>query len=225
MVFVKYPQRGKVKTRLARDLGDTVAVGIYRDLVEYLLGMLRRVDAAEVRICFDPREKQDKIIDWLRTVWQVAGVGGPKLVFRPQCGGDLGMRLGAAFDEVFQEHGTAGRLKALVIGSDCIEIDGEVLQRSWDVLESRDVVFGPAADGGYYLLGMKSPHQGLFVNIPWSTDKALEVSLQRAGDAGLAVAMLDEKQDIDTVEDWCQFAKMFPGGAIEQKDGQRQGAE
>lgn len=230
-IFVKYPQPGRVKTRLARVLGDGVAVGIYRNLVERLIGMLRRVDADEVRVCFDPKEKQDGIVGWLRPVWLAAGEGvlpgEPSLVFRPQCGGGLGARLESAFGGVFQEYEKGGKPtpKVLVVGSDCIEIDGEIFQASWDALDSNDVVFGPAKDGGYYLLGMKSPCPGLFENIPWSTEKTLEVSLERAREAGLAIAMLDEKHDIDTEEDWRRFEKMFMRGNTGNKDSETGQAE
>jgi rSAM/selenodomain-associated transferase 1 len=231
VIFVKYPQRGRVKTRLARALGDGVAVGIYRNLVEYLIGVLRRVDADEVRVCFDPREKEGEIVSWLQPVWLAAAAevlpAGPRLVFRPQGGGELGVRMESAFGEVFREYGKDGNPapKVVAVGSDCIEIDGEIFRESWDALDSDDVVFGPARDGGYYLLGMKSPHRGLFENIPWSTEKTLEVSLDRAREAGLAIALLDKKHDIDTEEDWRRFEKMFTHGGTGQGDVGREWAE
>jgi len=223
ILFVKFPQPGQVKTRLARTVGDEVAVGIYRQLVMRLVRMLRRVDVEEVRICFDPAEKHLEIDRWLRPVWLTMGeedsageepVNETALVFRPQSTGDLGERLESAFSETFRESEEVGSSAARVIaiGSDCIEIDEGTFQGTWKALETRDVVFGPTADGGYYLIGMNLSHPVLFENIPWSTEKTLETSLKRAGESGLKVAVLDEKNDIDTEEDWHRAKAMLGNG-------------
>ncbi len=221
ILFVKYPQKGRVKTRLARTLGDDAAVSIYCQLVMGLVRMLRGVDVDEVRVCFDPEEKAREVEKWLSPIWEEAGEKpvsgnitaiGPALVFRPQCEGDLGARLKSAFGEVFQENGEAGMSGAQVvaIGSDCTEIDGETFQAAWDTLGIKDIVFGPTFDGGYYLVGMKRLYPELFTNIPWSEENTLKVSLQYAQEANREVGMLDEKHDIDTEEDWLRQGGDIP---------------
>ena len=227
ILFVKYPQAGQVKTRLARKLGDEAAVIIYRLLVERLVWTLRRLNVEEVRVCFDPAEKHGEIDRWVSSVWLEAGeelasdrdpVSEALLVFRPQVEGDLGARLRYAFSEVFEENEKAGivRSRVIAIGSDCIEIDEQTFQVTWQELQTKDVVFGPTPDGGYYLVGMNVLYPDLFEKIPWSTEKTLEVSLQRARESNLSTELLDEKHDIDTEEDWLRAARIFsltiPGG-------------
>jgi len=213
ILFVKYPEKGRVKTRLARSLGDDAAVKIYCQLVSRLVRMLREVSVEEVRVCYDPSEKRQQIEAWLRPIWLDAGEvlaseevsnKEPALVFRPQCEGDLGARLQLAFSQVFEENESSGvpESQVLTIGSDCIEIDGQTFQEAWKSLEEKDVVFGPTFDGGYYMVGMNSSYPDIFENIPWSSETTMEVSLQRALESGLDVALLDEKHDIDTEEDW-----------------------
>ncbi len=213
ILFVKYPQRGRVKTRLARTLGDEAAVHIYRQLVEHLIRLLRGLDVDEICISFDPVEKQDEVENWIRPLWRQAGkdllAGGlagktPELVFRAQCEGDLGKRLESGFAAAFSETGKAGGLgmQVIAIGSDCIEIDGETFQQSWAALQREDLVFGPTFDGGYYLIGMNALHPELFRGIPWSSERTLRASLQVARELALTEVLLDKKHDIDNEEDW-----------------------
>jgi len=220
ILFVKYPEKGRVKTRLARTMGDEMAVSIYRQLVDRLIRMLRAVDVEEIRVCFDPADKQGEVDRWLRSIWLEAGEEltpdralseEGSLVFRPQCEGDLGDRLKSAFSGVFQENEEAGlsESRVIAIGSDCIEIDEQTFLATWQDLETKDVVFGPTFDGGYYLVGMKAYHPDLFENIPWSTDETLEISLDRARKSGLKTNLLGEKHDIDTEEDWRRAAAKF----------------
>jgi len=236
ILFVKYPQAGRVKTRLALKLGDEATVSIYRQLVDRLVQMLRRVKVEEIRVCFDPAEKHCEMEHWLQPIWQEAGVGliadtdsgdEPSLVFRPQCEGDLGARLKSAFNEVFQENEKAGicESRVIAIGSDCIELDEQTFQTAWEFLETKEVVFGPAPDGGYYLVGMKEPRSDLFKNIPWSTDRTLEASLQRARESGLEIAQLDKKHDIDTEEDWLRAKAKFSLTDPDEKDDATIGME
>ncbi len=213
ILLVKYPQKGRVKTRLAQTLGDEAAVAVYQRLVEHLIRLLRRVTVDEICISFDPAEKHSEIEDWIRPMWQQAGVGRvsgvvldkePTLGFCSQCEGDLGVRLKSAFGTVFEENKQAegAGVQVIAIGSDCIEIDEGTFRATWEALATKEVVFGPTLDGGYYLVGMNSPHPELFEDIPWSSKMTLRASLQGASEAGLETALLDEKHDIDTEQDW-----------------------
>jgi glycosyltransferase A (GT-A) superfamily protein (DUF2064 family) len=86
--------------------------------------------------------------------------------------------------------------------TDCPEVSTGLIETAFGRLDRADAVFGPAADGGYYLVGMKRPIGELFEAIPWSTDATLSTTLARATAAALEVALLDERRDIDTAEDW-----------------------
>lgn len=231
ILFVKYPEKGRVKTRLARTMGAERAVSIYRQLVDRLIRMLRSVDVEEIRICFDPEEQQDEVESWLRPIWLEAGAElAPNrtsneeigLVFRSQCEGDLGDRLKSAFSIAFHENEEKGFSKSQVIaiGSDCIDMDDHTFQAAWQELETNDVVFGPTFDGGYYLLGMKSYYPVLFEKIPWSTEKTMEVSLVRARDSGLKTEVMEKKHDIDTEEDWLRADAKFDLKGIGEQAGE-----
>lgn len=221
ILFVKHPEPGRVKTRLARTLGDEEAADIYRRLVEYLLHMLPAVGADEVRVYFDPADKQREVEQWLRPHWQegmeqLALNDGEQIRtaihFCPQSSGDLGQRLHNSFQQVFHDgrEPKADCLKVLAMGSDCIEINGDIFHAAWTSLGEKDLVFGPSADGGYYLLGLKSFHPCLFEEIPWSTTETLQTSLARAEEHFLSVALLEEKHDIDTEEDWRRAKPLLP---------------
>ncbi|MGI9243976.1 MAG: TIGR04282 family arsenosugar biosynthesis glycosyltransferase [Verrucomicrobiales bacterium] len=200
MIFVKFPEPGKVKTRLAKSVGDEAAADIYRKLVARVL---ERVVAAEpiegndgqwkVWILFDPPEREGEIRAWLDPMLG-RGFDG----YFPQVEGDLGARLGAAFARGFETG--FGRIAA--IGTDCIEFAEAEIRECWSLLEESDVVFGPAEDGGYYLIGMKREHPELFAEIPWSSRQTLEATLTAAAGAGLAVATLPTMSDVDEIEQW-----------------------
>jgi glycosyltransferase A (GT-A) superfamily protein (DUF2064 family) len=96
----------------------------------------------------------------------------------------------------------SGARRVLVIGTDCPEVSTALIETAFGRLDRADAVFGPAADGGYYLVGMKRPIRELFEAIPWGTAATLSTTLARARAAALEVALLDERRDIDTAEDW-----------------------
>ena len=195
MIFVKYPEPGKVKTRLAATLGGETAAKIYRQLVAAVLAL---VPAEEVLIVmFDPPEKRGPVEAWLRD-----SLAGRRVDFVAQAAGDLGARLAAAFAGAFARDWEA----VAVIGSDCVELDAETFSATWQALETHDAVLGPSADGGYYLLALKQPCPALFHGIAWSTEEVRAQTLAQAGAAGLRVRELAVLADIDTEADWRRTA-------------------
>jgi hypothetical protein len=123
---------------------------------------------------------------------------GTEVALRPQISGDLGARMAGAIADAI----SAGADRVVVIGTDCPQVTAAVVQEAFDRLEAADVVLGPAADGGYYLIGMAQPHSLLFENVPWSSPDTLRTTLQSARAAGLSVALLEKRRDIDTADDW-----------------------
>ena len=116
----------------------------------------------------------------------------------PQESGDLGERMAKAFKFVLELDFT----QAFIIGTDCPDLNEEHLAQGISFLEKKDIVIGPANDGGYYLLGMKKWQPELFQGVSWSTSKVLEQTLAQAHSLGLSSSLLETLIDIDTKEDW-----------------------
>jgi rSAM/selenodomain-associated transferase 2 len=117
--------------------------------------------------------------------------------YRPQGTGDLGCRMGRAFAEAFSE----GVDRAVIIGTDCPEITPELICESFERLATSNLVFGPATDGGYYLIGLRRPAPELFTNIPWGSERVLEETLRLANELSLNVSLLKALSDVDRPED------------------------
>lgn len=190
LLFLKYPEPGRVKTRLAATIGAEAAAGAYRRMVTHVCRQLPP-DVA-VYVFYDPPEEKDRVREWLEPL-----LARP-FSMRPQSEGDLGRRLASAFETVFAE----GNSAALVVGTDCVEIVPTTFALAEAALERADVVMGPTHDGGYFLMALKMPHPALFCDIAWSTDRTLAQTLDRAAGAGLVVHCLEKFHDVDDETDW-----------------------
>lgn len=183
VVFGRQPVAGEVKTRLAADTGHIRAARAYEALLEHCLGCA--------------------IATGFRTVLSLAAepVGGwlppVPIAIEVQSPGDLGDRMEEAFARAFAR----GAERVVIVGSDCPELTAEGLARATELLNDAPLVIGPAMDGGYWLIGQSRPCHGLFRDIPWSTDRALAVTLERAVDLGLGVANAERLCDLDTAAD------------------------
>ncbi len=188
IVFVKYPTPGQVKTRLAHDIGTVNAAAIYSDMATKLVDDLSRSQAYELKIYFDPPHKIDQCSTWL-------GVAPP--ILYPQQGSSLGERISNAFNNEFSSRAS----KVVIIGTDCIDVTESIIIDALNILDSNQVVIGPAHDGGYYLLGLDRYLPRLFDDIDWSTESVLEQTLTKVKTLGLTHKMLPALNDIDTVDD------------------------
>jgi len=196
LILLKAPVPGAVKTRLAATLGAARATAIYRQLVER---QLRAIPPDwPVTIHFDPPDAEPAMRAWLTPLRSASISQLP--TFIPQPAGDLGTRIHAAFTHAFAN----GATSALVIGGDCPALDTAILQRAATVLESpdTDTVLGPAADGGYFLLGLKTPTPELFTGLAWSTPAVLDATRARLAAARLTTVELLELADLDDESDW-----------------------
>jgi rSAM/selenodomain-associated transferase 1 len=182
IVFVKNVLLGKVKTRLANSIGDFGAFEVYKELVAIAEHETKRFDGADLHIYFS-----DVIID---SKWE----GCKKFV---QEGEDLGERMYNAFKNGFE----AEYRQIIGIGSDLPDISADILSEGFDSLNEKDTVFGPAKDGGYYLLGMNQMYDQIFTEKPWSTDRLLDITLKGLHQDQLSSTLLTELNDIDTLED------------------------
>ena len=181
IVFVKNIILGKVKTRLAKTIGDEGAFQIYRELVGITERETQQVNAIR-HIYFS-----DVI---LASKWE-------KDQKFTQEGADLGERMKNAFLNGFEQ----GYENIIVIGSDLPNISTKVINEGFEQLKNNDVVFGPADDGGYYLLGMSNMTPSIFEDKPWSQSNLFDVTLKQLAEQGKSVALLETLNDIDTFED------------------------
>jgi len=187
LVFLKYPRAGAVKTRLAESIGARRAAALYRGWVTLVLSRLQPLRGRVRIVAYFDGAAREEFAPWhpLADEWW----GQPE--------GDLGERLRAGFAAA---HAAGGKVAA--VGTDCLELDAPLVVAALDVLEGHDVVFGPALDGGYYLVGTAREFPGFFRDIPWSSPSTLSVHLTRCAENGWSVGLLPARRDIDTVDDW-----------------------
>lgn len=187
IIFVKNPERGKVKTRLAEAVGKDEALAIYR----FLLQLTREATQP---------------LDMDRQVWYSGFIpendawSRDGFEQRRQKGDDLGERMYGAFREAFE----AGFQKVVIIGSDCAQMSPKLIMEAFERLGDRDVVIGPSEDGGYYLLGMSRLIPELFEGKTWSSERVYRQTLSDVGRLNLTLATLPVLNDIDTKEDWLE---------------------
>ncbi len=191
IVFVKAPRSGFVKTRLADSIGAEAACEAYRELAQTLFDSL--TDLANVELRFAPDDADAEIRPWLRPGWTAS----------PQGEGDLGDKLHNAFLAAFKD----GCEKVAIIGSDCPDVTGADIREAWKRLNQRDLVLGPATDGGYWMIALKRPCARLFQKIAWSTGSVLAQTIAAGTDAGLEIDCLRPLTDIDTLDEWREFVK------------------
>lgn len=187
-LFVKPPVPGKVKTRLAKELGGEKACMVYVDLVEQILHQIQ-ISGLELALFFDGDEA-----DRLPLAWRSAADS-----CHQQTGHDLGERMANAFRLLFD----AGHQSVLLCGSDIVGIDAGYLQQAAEKLEQSGMVISPAYDGGYCLIGFtaESFAPQVFARIDWSTEQVLQQTLERCEQAGIRPALLGMLRDIDALDD------------------------
>ena len=191
ILFAKAPELGKIKTRLARQIGDQKALEAYTQLLRHLTHQLRRRTDVEVRIT--PDLALDSLKGLIPQGWKVS----------PQGEGDLGTRLTHAFQEAFTE----GCTKVAAIGSDCPYITSHDIDTAWQSLAQKDVCVGPATDGGYWLIGLRAMQPQIFNDIPWSTQEVLAQTLLKCRQNSLSISLLNILSDVDERADWEEFLK------------------
>ncbi len=186
IVFVRYPEAGCVKTRLAKSIGEKEAASVYRLFVELLL---KRTDnmSSERLIFYTPANKRAKVSSWL----------GDDSKLYPQKGDDLGQRMCNAFQFAFAE----GARKTVIVGTDIPLLSKEVTLTAFKELENHQCVIGPSPDGGYYLLGLSHFDGRIFQGIHWGTGEVLDQTLGAVASLGLTYTLLEKHFDIDDIED------------------------
>jgi rSAM/selenodomain-associated transferase 1 len=203
IVFIKQPQKGKVKTRLAQTLGDDFALAFYKACAEHTFSVIDELNASEhtIFIFYSGVDKR-KITGWVNR----------DFIFKRQKGNDLGERMMNSFEEVFK-HGVKN---AVIIGSDIPGISLKIINSAFIALENSDIVIGPSKDGGYYLLGMKKINKNIFEGINWSSEKVFSQTMFKL-EQKFKIKVLKELIDIDTENDLDEWMKISPENPLNIK--------
>ena len=185
LVFAKNLELGKVKTRLAKTIGEVKALEIYTELVSYTEKVIRELPGAKT-ICYSAYiEKFDVFKSKFYTK-------------KKQVGEELGERMKNAFKDAFL---VGDYQKVILIGTDCLEVTTSIIEEAYIQLSSHDVVIGPTKDGGYYLLGMKRPLSYLFENKEWSTDSVFLDTVSDLKKNKVSYSLLETLSDVDEEKD------------------------
>lgn len=193
MIFLKPFVEGKVKTRLAQRIGNRKALDVYKLLVRHTV------------------QEASKLPDSVRIILFYSEDAIPSLTYGGgyesiiQCGDTLGDKMAFAINWAEEQ----GYERKVIIGSDCATLNIKHLEDAYIKLLSKDVVIGPAKDGGYYLIGMTKPQPSLFRDIKWSTSEVYDKTLHKMLINNLSFAPLEILSDIDVVEDLDQFPELL----------------
>ena len=203
IVFTRFPEPGKAKTRMIPALGPRGAARLQWQMTEHIMATAATLNGQN-RLSIEVRFEGGNtrlMQDWL----------GPHLTYRPQGSGHLGRRMRKAFEAAFENDAAA----VVIVGSDIPGISGDILRQAFEALRQKDLVLGPAKDGGYYLIGIRrnlpaKTYDRLFDGIAWGSDRVLAQTLKIAGDLGLDLTRLEYLADVDRPEDlptWHQEQK------------------
>jgi rSAM/selenodomain-associated transferase 1 len=187
LLFIKAPFKGRVKSRLAVAVGEEAVLELYKNFVLDIIDALS-ISGYPFRICLYPPDAEETITTWL---------GGHPV--EPQVGNDLGERMEMAFKKIFSE----GFTSAILIGSDIPDLTPAVFHEALESLNENDAVIGPAADGGYYLIGFnqRSFLPRIFHGIHWSTDTVFQETMDILKKSSLRMHLVPQWKDVDTLED------------------------
>ncbi|WP_310992746.1 TIGR04282 family arsenosugar biosynthesis glycosyltransferase [Aequorivita marina] len=182
LVFTRNPELGKVKTRLAKSVGDESALKIYKFLLNHTVEITKDLKADKY-VFYSENIHSDDIWD--------AAIYRKKL----QSGTDLGERMKNAFAEIFD----MGYKEVIIVGSDIHDLNTSDIETAFEALKTNEYVIGPATDGGYYLLGMKELNPEVFQNKNWGTETVLNDTLLDLRNK--KHMLLDERNDVDYFSD------------------------
>ena len=182
IVFVKNAVHGTAKTRLAKTIGKDAAFEVYKHLMHVTEHATIGLKNCDVHIYFSSEKDPTR---WTNNTQFV------------QQGNDLGERMSDAFRRSFE----LDYEKIVGVGSDLPDLTSDIIDKGLAELDSNDAVFGPAEDGGYYLIGMRSMLECIFENKPWSTEGLLDVTLAELKSKGHSVGIIETLDDVDTEED------------------------
>ena len=189
ILFTRYPEPGRTKTRLIPALGAQGAAALQRRMSEAIVARMARFAAqypVRPEIRYSDGTQQD-MEAWLSSA----------IPCLPQGEGNLGDRLRRAFAQAFAQ----GAQAVVVVGADCPGLTPALFAQAFGALKQQALVLGPAMDGGYYLIGLNHPAPDLFAGIPWGSGEVLAATLKQARGLALSTHLLEPLADVDRLED------------------------
>lgn len=193
VIFCKKPEVGIVKSRLAKSIGDELAVDVYKKIITFILECVSYNNLEIFLYCY-PNSNHPFFQDCRNSF---------KLNLFDQCGDNLGSRMYQAMHERLLSHDNV-----VLIGSDCPELDKHYIDSAFDSLRQRqNIVLGPVHDGGYALIGANKIDSKIFDSIQWSTNTVLEETKLRIRELGWNYVCLPYIRDIDTYDDYSYFSQ------------------
>jgi hypothetical protein len=198
VVFARYPQPGRAKTRLIGPLSAETAAEVQKRCLDVTLACVDAV--ADIRRVVAVTPDDADFSAWV----------DPGTDVLPQGGGNLGDRLSRVVDREFAR----GCRHLVIVGSDCPTMSPQDLAEAFELLAAHDLVVGPAVDGGYYLIGLSRPAPAIFASIAWGSAHVADQTRQRAREAGLSVAELPVRRDVDTYDDIVAIVSEIPTGDV-----------
>jgi len=189
IIFTRYPEPGKTKTRLIPVLGDVGAANLQKQMTEQTIFQVKELQKI-TNVSFEVRftgGNLEKMQNWL----------GNDLGYQFQGEGDLGARMERSLVNAFNQKAE----QVIIIGTDCPDLNSQILATAFEQLKNFNLVLGPALDGGYYLIGLQQPIGELFMNIPWGTAQVFAKTGEIAQKLNLSIGYLQYLADIDRPED------------------------
>lgn len=187
IVFAKAPEPGRVKTRLAAAIGDDAAANLAARMLDETLRQAVAAEIGPVELCCDPDCSHPAFL----RARELHGVALTR-----QAEGDLGARMRRALERTLQDHA-----RALLIGTDCPQLDAAHLREAANALRELPAAFIPVLDGGYVLVGLSRMIPELFEGIDWSTERVMRQTQERMDRLGVAVGTLAPLADVDEPQD------------------------
>jgi rSAM/selenodomain-associated transferase 1 len=192
IIFYRNPELGKVKTRLAKTIGEERALAIYLKLSSHTRDITEELAGAKVIYYSEFADSEDH---WPNASYQK----------KVQQGNDLGEKMHDAFVNAFSD----GYKSVCIIGTDCLELTSSIIKNAFQQLITYDAVIGPAVDGGYYLLGMNKLHPEIFKGKSWSTASVCANTISDFKNLKLSFSKLEMLSDIDYENDLLLSGKLF----------------